>query len=121
MLCELDVISGSELDGAEGNHYRRGVVACVENNAFAENLTGQIIPLVSLWSTSEAVHHVLIVLGLRRVFRRRTLVTENAEGIPYFHALTVAEVHVNGLILSHYLMEALASNTTHHRLPSGSV
>src|SRR5215470_20136669 len=53
VLFELHVVARENLAARGGDQNRRGVLACVEDNAFAQNFSRQVVPLVVLGTAAE--------------------------------------------------------------------
>src|ERR1700682_1859701 len=94
-LFQFDVIASVNIGGGEGEQRGGRIGALVDYDAFAENFTWQIFPLIFLVGAAKTVHFVLITLGLGNRFGQGALVTEHPEIIAHAYALIGAEIYVH--------------------------
>src|SRR5215469_18617539 len=99
-LFDFDVVSGVHLQFAVGDKHCGSVVTDVDDHAFADHFSWQVIPLVLYRGAAEAVHLVLIIGKLDGRLRRGTLVAEDAEIIAHLHSLVGAEIDINDGVLA---------------------
>src|SRR6266481_926822 len=103
-LFDFDVIARVNTRRAVGDKYGRRVAAHVENYAFSQHFSRQIVPIIPTRRTAKAIQTVLKPLGLGSKLRERTLITEYPKIVAHFYAFVGAQVHVERVALPRRLL-----------------
>src|SRR5260370_25752612 len=91
--------------------------AGVDDNALAEHLSGQVVPLIAFRGAPEAVHGVLIAFHLRNSLGHRALEPEDSVVITDLQPLAASEINLAWTVLALGTLLHLPFDQHGHTLP----